>query len=58
MNQNEDFQEFTPEEINQALMSLVSKGIAEMGVDENGEIVVWMTEDQKRAARKKMAEFD
>lgn len=34
------------EELNSALMYLLNHGMIESGVDEDGEIVFWMTEEQ------------
>ena len=45
------------EEINEVLQSLVSMGMVEMGVDDEGEFIFWMTDEQKDAFREGMEEF-
>ena len=58
MNYDEEFSgEPTIEEINEVLQSLVSMGMVEMGVDDEGEFIFWMTEEQKDAFREGMEEF-
>ena len=38
------------------LMDLVNQNKIEMGVDENGEFVFWMTDEQKEAYHKALEE--
>ena len=50
MNYNDEFGgEPSIEEINEILQSLVSAGVVEMGVDDEGEFIFWMTDEQKEA---------
>ena len=42
--------------LDSVLMLLVQKGQIEMGVDENGEFVFWMTDEQKEAYHKALEE--
>lgn len=45
------------EEINEVLQSLVSMGMVEMGVDDEGEFIFWMTDEQKQAFAEGMEEY-
>ena len=42
---SDDYNDQT-DELNNALMDLLNHGMIESGVDEDGEIVFWMTEEQ------------
>ena len=58
MNYNEAFDDDPSiEEINEVLHGLVSAGIIEMGVDDEGEFIFWMTDEQKDAIIEKMEEY-
>ena len=58
MNYDEEFgDEPSIEEINQVLQGLVSMGLVEMGVDDEGEFIFWMTDEQKDAIIEKMEEY-
>ena len=59
MNYKDEFYgEPSLEEINEVLQGLVSMGMIEMGVDDEGEFIFWMTDEQKDAFREGMEEFD
>ena len=45
------------EEINQVLQGLVFAGMVEMGVNDEGEFIFWMTDEQKDAIIEKMEEY-
>ena len=51
---NYDEEENIDERVNAALMHLVQTGQIEMGVNEKGEFVFWMTEEQKASYEKEM----
>ena len=58
MNYNDEFGgEPSIEEINEILQSLVSAGMVEMGVDDEGEFIFWMTDEQKEAFAEGMEEY-
>jgi hypothetical protein len=58
MNYDEEFYgDPSIEEINQVLQGLVSAGMVEMGVDNEGEFIFWMTDEQKDAIIEKMEEY-
>lgn len=58
MNYNDEFGgEPSIEEINEILQSLVSMGMVEMGVDDEGEFIFWMTDEQKEAFAEGMEEY-
>ena len=40
------------EALNDTLFDMVSRGLIEMGMDESGEFVFWMTDEQKAAYNK------
>jgi hypothetical protein len=37
------------EDLNATLFDMVINGLIEAGIDENGEVVYWMTDEQKAA---------
>lgn len=45
---------YNEEMLNEALLNLVNKNLIEMGVNEEGEFVFWMTDEQKEAYHKAM----
>lgn len=45
------------EEINQVLQGLVFAGMVEMGVNDEGEFIFWMTDEQKDAIIEQMEEY-
>ena len=49
---NDYDEEDLDERVNAALMHLVQKGQIEMGVNEEGEFVFWMTDEQREAYHK------
>lgn len=58
MNYDEEFYgDPSIEEINQVLQGLVSAGMVEMGVDDEGEFIFWMTDEQKQAFAEGMEEY-
>ena len=58
MNYDEEFgDEPSIEEINQVLQGLVFAGMVEMGVNDEGEFIFWMTDEQKDAIIEKMEEY-
>ena len=58
MNYDEEFgDEPSIEEINEVLQGLVSAGMVEMGVDDKGEFIFWMTDEQKDAIIEQMEEY-
>ena len=58
MNYDEEFYgDPSIEEINQVLQGLVSAGMVEMGVNDEGEFIFWMTDEQKDAIIEQMEEY-
>ena len=58
MNYDEEFgDEPSIEEINQVLQGLVFAGMVEMGVNDEGEFIFWMTDEQKDAIIEQMEEY-
>ena len=51
---NYDEEENIDERVNAALMHLVQTGQIEMGVNEKGEFVFWMTDEQREAYHKSL----
>ncbi len=44
------------EALNDTLFDMVSRGLIEMGVDEDGQFIFWMTDEQKEAYYKELEE--
>ena len=44
------------DELNLALASMIQKELIEVSVDENGEFIFWMTQEQKERAKEELNE--
>ena len=53
---NYDEAQYFQDSLNSVLMELVNKNKIEMGVDENGQFVFWMTDEQREAYYKELEE--
>ena len=53
---NYDDAKYFQDSLNSVLMDLVNRNKIEMGVDENGQFVFWMTDEQREAYYKEMEE--
>lgn len=53
---NYDEAQFFQDSLNSVLMDLVNQNKIEMGVDEDGQFVFWMTDEQREAYYKALEE--